>query len=203
MTTTNFPNGQALISSALTAQAMSTLFQTIALQMLGIDSTTDTHAYSKVRINWPTTGQPGGLITDDICYIEAKEVDDDYGMIRDAQFPANDDTTTNVTFTYTRVWEIRFVLYGPNSYDNARVIRSAVLLDFSHDFLAESNVYLVPDTPSPRRVPYEFNSQWWERTDLRLKFNEGVTETTVVTSGASVEIKLYNESGQVADFTVS
>jgi hypothetical protein len=181
---------EILLSSSATSTVASTL------------TVIDPTAYAKVRLNWPTTGQPAFLITDDVCFIQAIEIDEEYGKIRDFQWPNNDQTSVAQTTTYTRVWRVSFVLYGPNSFDNARLIRSAVLLDFSHDFLAQSNVYLVPDTPSPRRVPEEMLSQWWERTDLTLRFNEFVTETIVVNSGSSVVISINDATGQVAEFTV-
>lgn len=268
-TISTFPNGEQLTSTALTAQAMSTLFQQLAGQILGVQAQpftggvtliegqfvgtvsstaglyqglfvsgpglpdftvviddilsqteillssaasasgdmeltfTDPEPYSKVRIEWPTTGQPAFRISDNVCFIKAVEVDDSYGMIRDVQYPQASETSLSQTTTYTRVWRVDFINYGPASFDNARLIRSAVLLDFAHDFIAASNVYLIPDTPSPKRIPYEFNSQWWERTDLSLRFNEFVTETTTVNQGASVEVIISNDTGTVAEFEVS
>jgi hypothetical protein len=264
-----FPNGQQLVSSALSPQAMSTLFQQLAAQMLGVVATpfnisatltnghfnafvsstaslyvglavagpglptftvvidqiisqteivlssaalttgvfvvtaSDLEPYAKVRLDWPTAGAPTFLIGDDVCFVAAIEIEDNYGMIRDVEWPQNDSLSVNATYGYTRVWAVTFANYGPNSFDKARLIRSAVLLDWTHDYLAQNNVYLIPDTPSPKRVPYEFQNQWWERTDLRLRFNELVTETIVIPAGKSVEIIVETSTGIVADFTVT
>jgi hypothetical protein len=93
---------------------------------------------------------------------------------------------------YTRVWSIAFAIYGPNSFDHARLIKSALFMDWTHDILAASNLYAVMDISDPRRVPELFSGQWWERVDFSCRFNEGITETTTTPSIASVEVILQD-----------
>jgi hypothetical protein len=136
--------------------------------------------------------------------LEAVQIDSPWGKIRDVSNALGSDTQTSQTFTYTRVWEVSFTFYGPNSFDRATLLRSVLIdLDFAYDFLAANQVYLITDTPAPRRQPEEFEKQWWERTDFKARFNELVTETTLVGSGSSVQILTYTENGQVSDITVN
>ena len=59
-TTTPYPNGQALVSSALTQQQINILLQSLTCGMLGLPlpTTAQPAGYSAVRIDWPTDGQP-------------------------------------------------------------------------------------------------------------------------------------------------
>jgi hypothetical protein len=163
----------------------------------------DSQAFYRVRVGWQIEGQPAWNITDDICAIMATIADDSYNRIRDVQFAANDETTLLQTTQYTRVWQARLVLYGPNSFDNARLIKSCLFLDWVTDALANSNLYLITDVADPTRSPEEFEGQWWERSDITFHLNENVVETITVQSVASVEvIGISNDSGQAFDITI-
>jgi hypothetical protein len=103
--------------------------------------------------------------------------------------------------TWTRIWQATFSLYGPNGFDRARLLKSAMTLDFTHDTLLASNLIVVPEFTATTRAPELFEGQWWDRSDVRLKLYELVTETLVVPSMASVETKFYTEHGLLADIT--
>jgi hypothetical protein len=106
--------------------------------------------------------------------------------------------------TYQRVWRTDWCLYGPNSFDRARQIRSALFTQQLHDTFAALglSLYLMTAVESPRRVPELFQKQWWERTDMYAEFNEGVTETVIIPTAASVEIKAYeSHAGLLSDAT--
>jgi hypothetical protein len=62
---TTFPNGQTLVSSALSQNDLNKILQALTLQIFAIDPTTDPLAYSKVRVAWQ--GQPGWALSDDVC----------------------------------------------------------------------------------------------------------------------------------------
>lgn len=167
--------------------------------MLGINPSSDPLAYSKVRLEWPTGGQPAFAITDDVAFLRTTEEDDQYNRIRDRQVTPHDSASLTTTDTYTRVWRVDWTCYGPTSFDNARLLKSGMLLDFSHGALAASNLYLVTDIPATTRAPELFQGQWWDRSDVHLRLNELVTETTTVASIATAEVRLYTVSGLVAD----
>ena len=159
---------------------------------------TNVNAYNLVRIDWPTTGQPGWGITENKTFVQAVQNPEEWGNIRDLSISG-----TTATYTYSRVWRINLVNYGPNSFDNMRVIKSGTFLDFFAWQLAASGLYLVTDTKFPRRVPELFQGQWWERTDLSFRYNELVTETITVGIGTSVEVLLYTAKGLQRDFVVT
>ena len=194
MTTTTFPNGQVFISSALTVLQMNTIMQALATQMLGI-APGASNFDSMVRLDWPTGGQPSYQITDDLCFLRNIVVDDQYNRIRDKTETVNDGITLLETWNYTRVWMTSFTVVGPNSSDNARLIKSAFFLDFPLDSLAQSNLYLLADIADPIRAPELFAGQWWERCDLEVKFNEAVTETIYTPAIATSEILIGDEFG--------
>lgn len=194
MTTTTFPNGQVFTSTALTFPQINVLMQALTTQMLGIDQT-NPRFNDFVRLDWPTGGQPAWKITDDACFLRNVVSDDQYNRIRDKASAFNDGVTNTETFTYTRVWKTSFSLVGPNSLDNARLIKSALFLDFPLDSLAKSNLFIISDIADPIRAPELFDGQWWERVELEVRMNEGVTETILTPAIASAEIVIADEFG--------
>ena len=165
---------------------------------MGVLNVTD---YAKARIDWPTGGAPGWKISDDVTFIRAVETDDEYNRLRDLKVTTIDADTLQEEITYTRVWEVSFVCYGPNSFDNARNLKSSLLR--STPTLAAANLYPVSDIPAPQRVPELFSGQWWERTDISFRLNEQVTETEVINSIASAEVLISTAAGEVADLNIS
>ncbi len=198
-----FPNGQTLVSSALTPDSLLGIYQQLTAQILGFNPTSDTDpAYAAVRLDWPTAGQPGWAIGDDIAFLAAREEESDYSQIRDLALSPNNATSVLSTYTYTRVWRVSWSFYGPASFDHARLTNDALVLDWVHDALVPSNLYLV-DVARPRYAPELFSGQWWKRTDLSARYNELVTASIVDTTIASAEVLLYNVRGLAADVTTS
>lgn len=167
--------------------------------MLGIDPANDPAAYSKVRLDWPTQGQPAWAITDDVVFLRISERESDYAKIRDVEIIARDAASVTQQFTYTRAWSVSWVLYGPNSFDRATLLKSSLLLDYAHDLLAAANLYATGTLGTTKRAPELFAAQWWERSDLEIYLNEAITETTGINSIGSAEIILDNVRGVVAD----
>lgn len=193
MGSTTFPNGKTLTSSALTQTQIENMFQVLTTNILG----EGTDPNSAVRISWPTGGDLGWEITDDVVFLRATISDDRVNRSRDrSQSNPNSGSLTDTT-TYIRVWKIDVMLYGPNSLDHARLIKSALFMDWTQTTLAASSLAIVLDVPDPRRSPELFQGEWWERSDLSVRFNELVTETTTVNSIGSVEIDLYDQDTSV------
>lgn len=166
-------------------------FQEITCEMLRIDLSKKENQ-SKVRIAWPTGGAPGWKINDDICFLRITPIDD--AMTRQLNIcydpVKNDAPYTKKKVGYTRVHKINWTLYGPNSYDNADIIRHLI---FDFDYMKkfkEKNLFLITDVPMPTRLPELYNGQWWERTDFSATFNEGVTRESEVPYIKSADIIL-------------
>jgi hypothetical protein len=198
MTTTNFPDGSSLVSSALTVDQLFSILQPVLTGALGIQFT-DPLAQSTIRKAWQTGGAPAFGITDNIVSVQLTEEENEYDKIRDVSYQNNDQTTLNKTYSYTRVWRVLLVSRGPSGYDNLRVIKSALLLDWAHDTLAASDLYVVPAFRATLRVPEFSDGQVWERSDFNFSLYEGITESTVINAVASVEVKVYNEAGLQLD----
>jgi len=190
----------------LTPDTLQKLMQTVTQTALGVSNTD----YASVRVGWQQQGQPAWGINEDVVILNAVEDDDPYNRVRDQKTALNDSASVILLTTYTRVWRVMWTFYGPNSFDRARQLRSAMLAtgvappaQTAHDVLALSNVYLVTDLTAPQRVPELYEKQWWERVDFSCQFNEFVTEAPIVPSVASAEIIVEDSSGVVADIDVT
>jgi hypothetical protein len=178
--------------------------QGIVIVMLGLPAPTNVvppaqdPSYFAVRIGWEERGQPFQKITENVTYILAEEVDDQYNRVRDVHYTETtvDGVTTYTKVTnYTRVWEVLYASYGLNSFDNARKLRTRLFDQDIYNLLAQSNLYLIADPSAPIRTPEQKDGQWWERVDFRARFNEEVTENYVTESLLSVEIIVENQAG--------
>ena len=218
------PNVGTMTSTGLTQAQVSVIWQNLVLQCLGIapSSPTDSAAYSQVRVDWPTPGQPAWPITQDVAFIRATEALDRYNTAHEIQplqlvgnygggvYPYgeggysgdNTGTTALETTIYTRVWELSFIFYGPNSFVRARQVKACLYQDFVHDALAASNLYLNTVIGTPRRAPELCQNQWWERTDFTAQMNEQVTDTLTKNTIQSVEVQLQSALGIISDVVV-
>ena len=184
-------------STALTDAQMSVVWQNIVLQCLGITPAgpTDPVAYSQVRIDWPQPGQPAWPINSDVAFLRAVVVPDPYNAAHEAQLPSQVGETYTEATIYTRVWQVSFIFYGPNSFDHARQVQACLYQDFVHDILSASNIYLDTVIGTPRRNPELFQNQWWLRTDFSARMNEMVTDTLDKQTIQSVEIIIEDADG--------
>lgn len=196
MSTVTYPNtGQILVSTALTPEAIQTLFQTVTLYALGINPGVDPAAYQKVRCGWQQTGQPAWRIDQDMVAVLATLESDPITGFRDYIYSPLNPAALTKDMGYTQVWKLHWTIYGPNGADNARNIVTALWLDWAHDLLAASNIYAIPRWSRPTRAPELFEGQWWARYDLELKFNELVKETIVDPAAAGLEVTLITDTG--------
>ena len=200
-TTTTYPNGQQLVSSALTTRAMEQLMQALTCGGLGINPPD----FSQVLVDWQTQGQPFSPTPQaNKCYLACVTSDEPYHKVRNRQFAQAEDQVQEV-WTYTRPWKISWVFYGSNALEQARAIWSFTFLDYFNDQLELSSLWAINEPDAPTRVPETFNGQWWERSDFSIELYELVTETILDGAATSVEVKLYQGTGAgpVADFTVN
>ena len=206
MTTSTFPNGDTLVSSALNPDALATLLQSLVAQILGFDPEDpdqQSAAFSSVRVSWPEQGQPAWEIGEDVCFVRAATEDEPYSRVRDGLWGVNDSETLTKHMAFTQVWSVYLTIYGPNCADHARLILSAVSdLDWVHDFLTGRNLHLLVAPNRPTYAPEHFQGQWWRRADLTLKLNELVNESTTVASAAGVDVTILTDSGLTTEITI-
>lgn len=196
----SYPDGSTLTSTALTVAQINLILQQLSLGMMGqtVNPTNDF-----VRIAWPTEGAPFSDVSEDICYLSCVPRDHSYDKIRDRSNESASDPNLEEIWTYTRVWEIRWVLYGPNSTDYARALRSALYQDYFTEALQNSQLFPESDFPQPIRVPEQINGQWYERVDFKCLMYEFIQETILRQTVESVEVIVKNSDGTIADVTVT
>ena len=204
MSSVSFENGQVLTSSALTPQGIMTLFQGLTALMLGYQPSGPTDpAYYAVRIDWQQQGQPAWGINEDIAFVKAVESPKTWGRIQDRSYTPNNGVSAQLNISYTRKWDVSWTAYGPNSSDRIRIIRDCLYLDWTHNSLAGSNLYLVSDVPKPVNAPERYQGQWWLRTDLSAEFNELVQETILDPLVASAQVVVVDKRGVEAVINIA
>ena len=199
-TTTLYPGGQSLSSTALAPADINKVMLDVTCGMLGIVPPD----YSQVRDVWQTQGQPFQDVNRDVCYVACVPENVDYRLVRNMAYGGVAAVATQ-SWQYTRGWRVTWTFYGPNATDRARMAHSALFIDYFTDQLAAANLFPLPDPPEPVRVPEVINAQWFERADFHCIMYENVTETlNNVGAATSVEVKVYDGSPDdpVADITV-
>lgn len=166
-------------------------FADITAKMLDLDLTQPQNK-GKIRIAWPSNGAPSWKIDEDVIFLRITPVDDKLARELNIVYYKNelDNDNADKKTGYTRVHKIDWTLYGPNSYDNADLIRHLI---FDNDFMYEfrnKNLYLITDVSMPTRLPELNNGQWWERTDFSATFNEAVIREKKVPYIISGDIRL-------------
>lgn len=171
---------------------MEELFWTVTAKILGYDTSLQA-TQGKVRRSWQPVGAPTWKITDDVTFFQILPVDDDFARQRDTSHSDYGATSAKRTIKYTRVFSLSWICYGPNSFDNIEKIRSGIFVETYRNLIAAKNMYLLPDIGMPRRAPELHNGQWWERSDLSARYNEGVEVSSTVNRIDSVRI--YTQKG--------
>lgn len=196
---------QPIISSdALTPIELNDIFQAVTLAILGLDPNVVANAWAAARIKWETEGQPAWDIDEDIVFLGITEQEDEINRNHDIEYKETVDPAIVLrVITYMRVWSVTWTLYGPNSSDRARAIRSGLNEQVNEDAFQQNSLAMIPDYPATTRQPELFNGQWWERTDFTILYNELVTETVQINTVKSVEIIIEDAKGVQDDFTVT
>lgn len=198
MRSIEYPNGQTLVSTALTQQQVAQLLATLTCGVLGINPPD----FSQVRMDWQPEGQPFQNqpqnmqqstqgVPQDVTYVAASIWNTSYSKVRDQGL-----TTPAVTeeWIYTKGWRIAWVFYGPNAADNARAVWSATFMDYFSQQLQASSLFVVTDPDAPTWNPENINGQWFPRTDFYVNLYEQVTETILDGVAKNVEVKIYEPS---------
>ena len=161
------------------------IFFEVTCSIYGIDHTAHENQ-GKIRRTWPKAGQPTFDSVTDMTFYRILFEDDEYNRQREMKFEAvyNGSTEDNQNITQimqmTNVNRIYWTIYGPNSMDNAWRIWNQLYYQSTKNILAARNIYLVPDIAAPRRVPEPFQSLWWERHDLEVKFNSLIVINSLI-----------------------
>lgn len=168
-------------------------FADLTMRILGIDSTVEENQ-GMVRISWSSDGAPAWAITDDVIFLQVNNVDDDrVDKQRDVNYVGANANNVEMTIGYTRVHKISWVLYGPNSFDRADLIRNGLFLNEFKEFMLTNNLAMVLDNDIPKSTRELFNGQWWLRTDFSSMFNEKVVRNTKVPYLSGIDVKIRKD----------
>ena len=172
-----------MADTILTIKQIEDLFQSVTMQMLGLpekDIDDNPINQDKVRIAWPTGGAPAWRIDEDITFLQITPVDDFFARQRDIGYSDQDTENAKRSVNYSRVHQIQWICYGPSSFENIETIRHSIFLpDFKNQFKTK-NMHLVTDVGMPQRSPELFNGRWWERSNITVRYNEGVERSSTV-----------------------
>jgi hypothetical protein len=164
----------------LTLTQLEDFFADITYKILGLDPTLKENK-GKVRLAWPQGGAPSWKVNEDIVFLRITPIDDKQARQLNIIYNTDDEDKDYLKKQtgYTRVHKVNWTLYGPNSYDNADLIRYAILEPnlYKEDFKSK-NLFIVTDVPMPTRLPELYNNLWWERTDFSATYNEAVIRET-------------------------
>lgn len=161
----------------LTFEQIEELFFDVTCACLEINSTAES-SQKAVRRSWSTQGQPHWKVNDNITVFKITPEDDNYNKIREYRYfhklPVLEDNYTQEV-TYTNVFTVMWSVYGPNSRDSSMKIFTNIFDPDVREKLRKKKIYLIPEVPAPVRNPELFEGQWWERIDIRARFNELIT----------------------------
>jgi len=184
----------------LTLKQIEDIFWNLSCNLVGINPADPSNS-DKIRIAWPEDGAPGWKITEDIMFLSVIPISNPYVLQRDTEYGSGIlDVIPEVT-SYTRVHLVKWVLYGPNSYERAEMIRNGLYK--SKSTLGNSNLYLVPTVDIPVRTPELFNGRWWQRMNFSAVFYEKVTRNETVPYFKSASIQVKTEEGVTEDVNIT
>lgn len=183
----------------LTTEQLEDLFWRVTMQMLRFDPAEYSNpenppAFMPVRISWPTEGAPAWKIDQDVAFLRVGEQDDEINIIRDTVLMAKDEDSANQATGQTRVIRVHWLLYGPNSWNNACLIRRRLYDEPYREPLTANQVFLIPRIKTPQRLPELFGGRWWERADVAASFNTLVRYDSTVPYFKSAEITVQSNT---------
>lgn len=168
----------------LTLTELQNIFYEVTVTSTGLPA-------KRVRQAYQGQSQPAWGIDENVAFIHVSQKDDAYDKKRNySWYTGYGPTDSRQTVNYTRVIQVDWSIYGPSCFDNADALRNGILLEQIRNIMSAHDIYPLTDIAAPRRVPYLFNGQWWDRTDLRAYFNCATTRSSIVPlfSGAHIDI---------------
>ena len=170
----------------LTMSQMNSIFHRVTSLIFGYDiDNTDTAiataqralAGKAIRMTWQTAGSPPWHRDEDVAFIQVMPDEDAYNKQKDIIYTAKNSTTLNETFAMTNVIAVHWAIYGPNSYDRAMKIFTGLSRTKISSELSKYSIYQILTTSAPQRMPELYGAEWWERTNITVRFNTTISIT--------------------------
>ena len=186
-----------MTDTILTLAEIGKLFYDLSVSMIGGTS-------PDVRLSWPTGGAPAFKVTDNVAFIRVYDAGSTISNQQDVEYDytASPEGYSETT-SYTRTLMVNWIFYGSSSWDNAIKVRNGIFNQTHRNTLSILNVYPIPDIKPPQRIPELWMSQWYERVDLSISFNELVKIVKEVNYIEEVPIAVYDRNGLPVEMTVT
>ena len=172
------------------------IFRLVVLKIFKLDPEAKENQ-QRVRFPWGSNlGKPNNDIAPllkkikDVCVITIIPREDLYNRQRHRRYEDRGERDLTLIEEHTDVHEVTFCNYGENAYECARKIRDGLFDLEIRRFLKQNHFALVTDVPAMRRVPEYFNSQWWNRCDVTVVFNEFVRLENEVKTIESINVQV-------------
>lgn len=148
----------------------------------------------QVRLAYQEDSQPFHDYKRNVCYFYVQAADDPINRQIDTIYNPIDDTKTQQVSSYNRVITLDIILYGPDAYDQAVLLRMDLLEPTQNWDLAAKGLYIIPDIAEPQQMWEPYNNKWWPRVDMQVRYNNLVTdERHTVNYLSSADIAVVSE----------
>lgn len=148
----------------------------------------------QVRLAYQEDSQPFHDYKRNVCYFYVQAADDPINRQIDTTYSPIDDTKTQQINSYNRVITLDIILYGPDAYDQAVLLRMDLLEPTLNWDLAAKGLYVIPDIAEPQQMWEPYNNKWWPRVDMQMRYNNLVTdERHTVNYLSSADIAVVSE----------
>ena len=180
------------------------LLHTITARALGYDifnedqSIADeaaARAAREIRNSWPKDGAPAWKVDQDIVFIRASSEPDPYTYDHHKRVIHKNSDTYTEQMEMTNVWTVSWLFYGPNSYSRAITICTNIFDPELQIMYAQNAFFPIKNFNVPSRIPELYQGQWWERVDLKIKFNAQIRINKERPYFKSVHIEIEEAKG--------
>lgn len=144
------------------------------MEVLGIPKTDNKTVRFMSWDSLKTGSSPANTRSQNTVLIDIHPEDTEYQNIH--ELSAQDCGNNKMDFVdkYTATWRLKFIIYGPKSFEYAQKIKTGFFLPDIKYQLQELSLFIVPTIPSVIHVPEKIDEEWWERHDLNLLMYQGV-----------------------------
>ena len=142
----------------------------------------------QVRISWPQNGSPDWDISEDVIFIQVTEDNgEDITRYMDNRLEDKKEDLL-LRQAMTRVIKLTLTAYGPRSHSLLSCIRHRLMQ--GRYSLQKQKLFVIPEPSTLKFVPELFQTRWWGRSDLTIKFNSLIMFDTDINAIKEVNVTL-------------